>query len=174
MYNNPYAGENFFSFFVVLFGRLFGFLSGRLSADEMVSDEVQLCVLSGVAISAALVGTFLVLRKMTMLANSLSHTILVGIVVAFLIFGTSELNFGVLVVAALLAGFLTTFLTEFVTKVMRLQEDASIGLVFTSLFALGVILAPLFTRSRRLGNEAIMGNVDALRISDIKLVFGVL
>ena len=171
VYHNPYIGQDFFSFFVVLLRRLLSFGSASIA-----SDEVQLCVLCGVAVSSALVGSFLVLRRMAMLANSLSHTILVGIVIAFLILRKEHmvLDISVMLLAGLITGLLTTFLTEFISKVMRLQEDASIGLVFTSLFALGVILATLFTRSSRIGVEAIMGNVDALQTSDVKLVFIVL
>ena len=80
-YSNPYAGTTFFEFFAVLLQRLWGIFGGDQS---LVADEIQMLVLVGVAASAALVGTFLVLRKMTMLANSISHTILLGIVIAFL------------------------------------------------------------------------------------------
>src|SRR5262249_25416847 len=64
----------------------------------------------------------------------------------------------------------TTFLADFLTKHARLQEDASIGIVFTSLFALGVILVTLLTRSAHIGTEILMGNVDALAYTDLKLV----
>lgn len=80
---NPYHGQTFWGFFVELAKRLGALTTGQLSFDQLVSDEIQVFVLIGVAISSALVGTFLVLRRMTMLANSLSHTILMGIVLAF-------------------------------------------------------------------------------------------
>ncbi len=81
---NPYQGVNFFEFFFVFFQRLWGFLTGTLGFHQLANDEIQVIVLSLIGASSALVGTFLVLRKMSMLANSLSHTILVGIVIAFL------------------------------------------------------------------------------------------
>ena len=56
----------------------------------------------------------------------------------------------------------------------RLQEDASTGLVFTSLFAIGIALVTLLTRSAHLGTEVVMGNVDALQREDCVLVFIVL
>jgi manganese/zinc/iron transport system permease protein len=57
------------------------------------------------------------------------------------------------------------------THFLKLQEDASTGLVFTTLFALGIVLVTVFTRNTHLGIEAIMGNVDALHVDDLKLIF---
>lgn len=183
-YYNPYSGETFIGFFVQLTLRLWGFLQGDLGVDQLVSDEIQILVLVGVATSAALLGCFLVLRKMTMLANALSHTILLGIVLAYVLttWGVSSLaenhhdpiNIKAMLAASLVMGILTTFLTEFLTKNAGLQEDASIGIVFTSLFALGVILLTLLTRSAHIGTEVVMGNVDALHLQDCKLVFTIL
>ena len=174
---NPYAGQSFFSFFGVLFHRLFLFLKGDLSS--FASDEVQLIVLALIALSSALVGTFLVLKKMTMLANSLSHTVLLGIVGAFLIGkhlfsqggGIYFLHMPSLIIGALITALFTTFSTEFLHKKLLLQEDASIGLIFTAFFALGVVLVTTLSRNSHLGLEAIMGNVDALHPDNVKQVF---
>ena len=110
-----------------------------------------------------------------MLANSLSHTILLGIVIAFVLVGQKSeifsLSVPVLLVGALIAALCTTFATEFLMRKLRLQEDASIGLIFTAFFALGVVLVTLLSRNSHLGIEAIMGNVDALHSSDVKLAF---
>ena len=77
----------------------------------------------------------------------------------------------VMLIASLFTGFLTAFLTEFLTKVGRLQEDASTGLIFTGLFALGVILVTILTRNVHIGTEAIMGNADALNRNDLNWVY---
>jgi manganese/zinc/iron transport system permease protein len=53
------------------------------------------------------------------------------------------------------------------TSFFRLQEDASNGLVFTTLFALGIVLITALTRNAHIGTEAIMGNVDALHLNDL-------
>ena len=170
---NPYSGHSFIGFFSVLGQRLFQLFSGE--ALILASDEVQVIVLVMIALSSALVGTFLVLRKMTMLANSLSHTILLGIVGAFVIVGQShklfELTLPILLIGAFIAALCTTFATEFLHKKLRLQEDASIGLIFTAFFALGVVCVTTLSRNNHLGIEAIMGNVDALHASDMKLAF---
>lgn len=179
-YFNPYTGQTFFGFFVTLFQRMWLFATGQLTYADMASDEIQIVVLVGVAISTALVGCFLVLRKMTMLANSLSHTILLGIVLVYI--GTcygffcaqglgNTVNMQAMLVAAILMGVVTAFLTEFLTKTAKLQEDASIGIAFTSLFALGVILLTMVTRNAHIGIEVVMGNVDALQMEDAKLVW---
>lgn len=183
-YFNPYDGQNFFSFFAVLLSRIWGIISGSIPLSSLVSDEIQILVLIGVSASSALVGTFLVLRKMTMLANSLSHTILLGIVAAYLIthsglWGNENvqgepINLKAMLIAALAMGLVTTFCTEMLHKLARLQEDASIGLVFTSLFALGVVLVTMLTRDAHIGTEVVMGNVDALHIDDCKLAFVIL
>ena len=164
---NPYWGKNFFEFFVILFKRL----AGQIPLNATPSDEIQLLVLIAISISTGLLGTFLTLRKMTMLANSLSHTTLLGIVICFLltIRATSDLdlNIPLLIAASVLSAFFTVLFTEGVRHFFKLQEDAAIGLVFTTLFALGILLVSLFTRSSHIGVEVITGNVDALRRSDI-------
>jgi manganese/zinc/iron transport system permease protein len=164
---NPYWRTNFFQFFAVLFKRM----TGQLPLENIPSDEIQLLTLLFISISTVLLGTFLTLRKMTMLANSLSHTTLLGIVI-YLLFSiqktsTLELNPFLLIVASILSAFLTLLFTEGVRYFFALQEDAAIGLVFTTFFALGVLLITLFTRSSHIGVDIITGNVDALSQGDL-------
>lgn len=167
-----YSGHTLISFFGLFFHRMWLLITGQLPFEALVSDEIQILVLSCVAISGALVGTFLVLRRMTMLANALSHTILLGIVVTFLLFHT--LSTPILLIAALVTGVVTTFLTEFLSKVIKLQEDASIGLIFSIFFALGIVLVSLFSRNGHVGTELVMGSADALVHADIKGVAAIL
>jgi manganese/zinc/iron transport system permease protein len=169
---SPYFGRDFFSFFPLFFSRLWQLITGSLSISELAPDEIQVFVLSLVCISSALVGSLLVLKKMTMLANSLSHTILLGIVAAAILFsykGDMVFDLKIMMVAALISGLLTIFLTEFLHKTLQLQEDASIALVFSTLFALGIVLVTLYTRNTHIGVEVIMGNADALHIRDLDL-----
>lgn len=173
---NPYHHQSFFGFIGLFFQRMFSILTGNLPFDHLASDEIQVLVLIGISISSALVGCFLVLRKMTMLANALSHTILIGIVLAFVFTqGFDEergsLPFEALFIASLCMGIITTFLTQFLTKTGKVQEDASTGLVFTTLFALGVVLVTVLTRSAHIGTEAVMGNADALHREDLYWVY---
>jgi manganese/zinc/iron transport system permease protein len=162
---SPYWGANFFEFFYILIVRI-----AHWNFSTLATDEVQIGVLGAVAVSCALLGPFLVLKRMAMFANSLSHTILLGIAGAVLLLGgTAMFDLSHLLLGALIAAIATAFFTEGLIKVFRLQEDASIGLVFTSLFALGIVLVTLYTRDLHLGIESVMGNADALMPSDLRL-----
>ena len=86
----------------------------------------------------AVVGCFLVLRKMSMVGDAISHAVLPGIALAYMISG-QRAGFPVLVGTSL-AGLLVSFLIEWFNKKARLQSDAAIGLSFTLLFAIGLIL----------------------------------
>lgn len=99
---------------------------------------VILLVGSCVAASCALAGTFLVLRKMALLGDAISHAVLPGIVIAFLLTGDRSTVPMVLGAGAL--GVVTVFFVELFNRTRRLREDASIGVVFPALFSLGVIL----------------------------------
>jgi len=172
---NPYAGEDFFGFFAVLLQRFFAFFSSH-SSCSLASDEIQCIVLVLLGVTLSFLGSFLVVKQKTMLANALSHTLLVGIVIAFLIlhhflggvvFAESFSSMKMLWLAALIMGVITTLSTEVLTHKFGVQEDASIGIVFTTLFAIGIFLVTVFTKNMHLGIEAIMGNIDVLHVDDI-------
>ncbi|MEC8307192.1 MAG: metal ABC transporter permease [Chlamydiota bacterium] len=169
---NPYQGLNFFAFFVMLGKRCFRCMTGQLSLESWAADEVQLATLVLIACSAAILGVFLVLRRMTMLANSLSHTTLLGVALLFLWSATSyhlgQMPFYALLLAALFVGMLTSWLTEWFHNSMKIQADASIAFAFTLLFSLGIVVVTLFMKNVHIGNDAIMGNADALQVVDIQ------
>jgi manganese/zinc/iron transport system permease protein len=175
--SNPYTDCDFFSFFWVLLKRLCLCISGHTLS--LAQDELQVLTLSLVAIGASLVGVFLVLRKMTLLANALTHTTLFGIVTSYLFqsffFGvvSFKLSIPMLVFSALLSSLLTTLTTEGLHRLFKLQEDASVGLVFSFYFALGVTLLSLFSRNTHLGTELITGNADVVDVQDVWLSLGV-
>jgi manganese/zinc/iron transport system permease protein len=79
-----------------------------------------------------------VLRKMALLGDAISHAVLPGIVIAFLLTGSRSALPMVLGAGAL--GVITVMLVELFNRSRRLKEDASIGVVFPALFSLGVIL----------------------------------
>ncbi|HWQ92336.1 MAG TPA: metal ABC transporter permease [Clostridia bacterium] len=97
-------------------------------------------ILAGVlcAAASALLGSFLVLRKMSMMGDAISHAVLPGLAVAFLITG-SRASLPMFLGAAA-AGILTALLTEWVRGVGKVDEGASMGVVFTALFAFGLLL----------------------------------
>ncbi|MCB1119310.1 MAG: metal ABC transporter permease [Chlamydiia bacterium] len=180
MLANPYFNTTFFSFFTTLFQRIWLLLSGQLPPNALASDEIQLIVLITLATTSAFVGTFLIYRHMAMLANAISHTLLLGIVLAYIALNLSQeavhapLPLNLLFAVAIFMGCLTALLTEWMTSKTKLQADASTGLVFSTLFALGLILVTLYTRNLHLGTEAVMGNVDALQLTDCQQVVIVL
>ncbi|WP_405205668.1 iron chelate uptake ABC transporter family permease subunit [Aquimarina sp. LLG6339-5] len=99
--------------------------------------EIQL-IASLVAIACAIPGTFLVLRKMALITDAISHSILPGIVIGFFI--THDLSSPLLILLAALSGVLTVVLVEFIQKTGLVKEDTAIGLVFPALFSIGVIM----------------------------------
>lgn len=106
-----------------------------------------------VAACCGVVGVFLVLRKMAMIGDAISHSVMPGIVIAFLISGSRD-SF-MMMIAALLFGLITTFLIQMFQR-SGIQADASIGIVFTALFAIGVVLVSLFARQVHLDQDAIL------------------
>jgi len=106
-----------------------------------------------VGISCALVGNFLILRRLALVGDAISHSVLPGIVVAFLI-GHGD---GPLVMfGAMVAGMLTTLGIEWIYKNSRIKQDAAIGIVFTTLFALGVILVSFAANDIHIDAECIL------------------
>lgn len=99
--------------------------------------EIQL-IASIVAIACAIPGTFLVLRKMALISDAISHSILPGLVLGFFI--THDLNSPLLIIMAALSGVVTVVLVEFIQKTKLVKEDTAIGLVFPVLFSIGVIM----------------------------------
>ncbi|MEZ6059964.1 MAG: metal ABC transporter permease [Planctomycetaceae bacterium] len=90
------------------------------------------------AVAAALLGNFLVLRKLSMLGDAITHAVLPGLAVAFFISGTR--NSVPMFAGAVVVGLLTAVFTEWVRGIGRVDEGASMGVVFTSLFALGLVM----------------------------------
>ena len=91
-----------------------------------------------VAAACGLVGNYLLLRRMALVGDAISHSILPGLVVAFLVF--RHANTWIMFGGALAAGFVTVVLIEFIHKQSRVKPDAAICISFTTLFAIGVAM----------------------------------
>lgn len=116
-------------------------------------------ILTGVLVglTCGIAGVFLVLRKMSMIADAISHTVLFGIVMAFII--TQTLNGFWMLIGAACAGIITAYLVQLLQS-SGIQEDAAIGVTFTSLFAIGVLLITLFAGNVHLDVEhVLMGEI---------------
>ncbi len=97
-------------------------------------------VVQGMLVSVALglVGCFLVVRGTSLLGDALSHSVLPGIVIGFLIGGS--LHSPWILIGATAVGLLAALLVESVHTNSRVKEDASLGIIFTTLFAVGVVM----------------------------------
>jgi manganese/zinc/iron transport system permease protein len=126
-----------------------------------------------VAASCALVGSFLLLRRMTLMGDAISHAVLPGIVLAFLFSGSRAAVPMMLGAAAL--GLVTVFFVELFHRSGRLKEDASIGVVFPALFSLGVILITRYAGQVDLDLDCVLygeiayAPLDALRVGGLDL-----
>ena len=107
-----------------------------------------------ISLCCVIPGTFLVLRRMAMFGDAISHAVLPGLVVAYLLSGSRE-SF-IMLPGAAATGLLVTFLIEWIQKRMRIQNDAAIGLVYTFLFAVGVILVSAYAAQTDLDQECVL------------------
>lgn len=114
-----------------------------------------------IAISGALLGTFLLLRGMSLTSDAISHTVLLGIVVAFMVM-TSIFNLEPdtsspwLIIGAALAGVATVVLTELIYRSGLVRQDAALGLAFPLLFAISIILVSRFVEDVHMDEDAVM------------------
>ena len=107
-----------------------------------------------VAVSCGLLGAYLILRKMAMVGDAISHAVLPGIVIAYLV--AQSRSSILLLLGAALFGLLSTFLIEILAKKARIQSDASIGITFTWLFAIGVILVSLYSGNADIDQDCVL------------------
>jgi manganese/zinc/iron transport system permease protein len=107
-----------------------------------------------VASACALPGVFLVLRKVSLMSDAISHSILPGIVIGF--FLTGDLTNPLVLVGAAVSGVLAVTLTETLLKTQRVDKDAAIGLVFPVLFSIGVILISRYASGVHLDTDAVL------------------
>ncbi len=127
---------------------------GNTRCKMNMNDLYIITTAAIVSMSCALLGCYLILRKMAMVGDAISHAVLPGIVIAFLISGSRDS--ATMLVGAGLIGIVTTFLIEFLHKKAKLQTDASIGVTFTWLFAVGVVLISLFAGKVDLDQDCVL------------------
>jgi len=129
-------------------------------------------LLTGVftAVACALIGPFLLLRRMAMMADAISHAVLPGLVAGYFLARGPNLFAGVL--GALASGLLTVTLVELLLRSGRVKQDAAIGLVFPALFALGTFLVSRFFADVHLDTDAILYGEIAFAFFDRLIVNG--
>ena len=118
-----------------------------------------------VGISCAGLGTYVVLRRMAFIGDAMSHTVLPGLVIA-------QMNGWNLSLGALVAGGLTAVGIGWLSKRDAVREDAAIGILFTGMFALGVMLMSTGRGFRDL-SQILFGNILGVTVEDVILITGV-
>ncbi len=123
-----------------------------------------------VSSACALCGVFLVLRKMSLMGDAISHSILIGIVLGFFI--SKSFTSIMPMLGAVIAGIASVLCTELLQKTKLIKNDAAIGLVFPFLFALGVILVSAYAGNVHLDTDSVLLGEIAFAPLDRIIVFG--
>lgn len=125
-----------------------------------------LYILLVVGISCSLIGTLLLLKANLMVADAISHTILLGIVVAY--YFTNDLSSPYLIVGATIFGVITVLAIELLEKTGRMQSDAAIGLVFPLLFSMAVIMISKYYTNVHLDIDMVLlGQVELAPLKQV-------
>ncbi|MGB3330517.1 MAG: metal ABC transporter permease, partial [Thermomicrobiales bacterium] len=125
----------------------------------MTSGTVILLTAIMCATACSLLGTFLVLRRMAMMTDAVSHAILPGLVFGYWISADSNLITGT--IGATLAALLTVTFVEALSRSGRVDTSAAMGIVFPAMFALGTVLVSRYFTHVHLDADAIlMGNIE--------------
>ena len=131
----------------------YGFLQKALFTSVMVG------VLAGV------IGSFIILRGMALMGDAISHAILPGVAVSYMI----GVNY---FIGAIIMGLITTLTIGFVNQNSKIKSDTAIGIVFSAFFALGVILLMKAQTAVDL-SQILFGNVLSVRPTDMWITLGV-
>ena len=133
------------------------------SLNAFLSDPRSVAVLVGalIAVSGGVLGVYLLLRGLALTSDAISHTVLLGIVAAFLVMTgplgmPPDLSSPLLIVGAALAGLLTVVLTELIERSGLVKQDAALGLVFPLLFAVAVLLISRYVDNVHLDTDAVL------------------
>lgn len=121
----------------------------------MIDAQIEIILIACItSVACAIPGTFLMLRKMSMLSDAISHSILLGIVLAY--FFVKTIDSPILVVTAALVGVLTVLLVELIVKTKLLKEDSAIGIVYPFFFSIAVILISIFASQVHLDTDSVL------------------
>lgn len=124
-----------------------------------------------VGIVCGVLGCFLVLRNMALVGDALSHAILPGVVVGFWIMGHNVIG---LFTGSVIAGLIAAVLITWIQRNVKTKEDAAIGIVFTTMFAAGVVGISWITRQQGVHldlKDFLFGNILGISDNDLILTF---
>jgi ABC-type Mn2+/Zn2+ transport system permease subunit len=113
--------------------------------------------------------TFIVLRRLALMADAMAHSLLPGLAVAALLFGLAP---GGLFLGAVVAALLVALGTQLISRSSRIKEDTSLGLLFACAFSLGLVLLSLSPVRVEL-HHYLFGNILGLSDADLWIIYGI-
>lgn len=123
-----------------------------------------------VSISCSILGVFLVLKKISMLTDAISHTILLGIIISFFII--KKIDSPLLIVGASIFALMTVYLVELISNIRLIKEDSAIGIVMSFLFSIAVILVSKYTANTHLDVDSVLLGEIVFAPFHTKTIFG--
>jgi ABC-type Mn2+/Zn2+ transport system permease subunit len=117
-----------------------------------------------VGLTCAILGVYVVLRRMAFIGDALAHTVLPGVVIAYL-------NGWNMFVGAIIAGLFTALGISWMSRRQAVREDTAIGVLFTGMFALGILLIST-VRSFRDFTHILFGNILGVTGEDLLMIAG--
>ncbi len=136
-----------------------------------MTELIVLVITVLTAMACALIGNFLVLRKLSLMGDAISHAILPGIVLAFLLVHT--LNSPLFFLLSILSAVIMALFIQFIVDRARVSQESVIGIVFTALFAIGVIMLVQFAGNVHLDQDAVLYGLVEFSAWDKLVVNGV-
>lgn len=140
-------------------------LNWLLEPFQYTFMQFGLLAVTLVGLTCAVIGVYVVLRRMAFIGDALAHTVLPGLVIAYL----NQWN---LVGGATVAGLATAVLIGWLAQRQEVREDTAIGIVFTGMFALGILLMST-VRSFRDFSHILFGNILGVTTQDLLFITGV-
>ena len=135
--------------------------------DLMTYNFLQKALITSVIVGiiSGVIGSYIILRGMALMGDAISHAVLPGVAISYLL----GINY---FYGAVVAGVLAALGIGAISQNSRIKNDASIGIVFSAAFALGIILITMAQSSTDL-TQILFGNVLHVRSSDMWLTIGI-
>lgn len=134
---------------------------------EFMQRALLGCVLVG--FTNGCLSTFIVLRRLALMADALSHSLLPGLAIGVILFGLAPAG---LFLGALLAALFVALGAELISRNSRIKEDTSLGILYTVAFSLGIVLLT-FAKVRVELHHYLFGNILGLANSDLWIIYGI-
>ncbi|MDO4594591.1 MAG: metal ABC transporter permease [Tissierellia bacterium] len=116
--------------------------------------NVILLIMTLTSISLSILGLFLIFRNMSMTADAISHTVLLGIVIGFLF--VRDINSPILVIFAAIMGLIMVFITQKLSEKKLMKNDDALGFIFPLFFSIAVIIISKYLRNVHIDTEIVL------------------